>query len=126
MLFKKEDKLEGLIGARCEFKGDMTTEGTLRVDGKVIGNVKADWMIIGEGATIQGDISVRGIVIGGNLNGTVRAREVIDIRTTGHLIGDMHTKKLIIAEGGIFEGHSHFDKGETTVIDFPSKGVSQE
>ncbi len=121
MLFKKSNRLESLIGANSEMNGDMTVQGTLRIDGKFKGNINADWVVLGESGSITGDIQARCAVIGGTAKGNIRADELIEIKHTGQLSGDIYTKKLSVAEGGIFEGHSHIQKDETKVVDFPQK-----
>lgn len=124
MFLRKNDKLEALLGAKSEFKGDISTQGTLRIDGNFAGGITADWVIIGEGGSSSGDIIARGVIIGGKVEGNIRAQEIVDIKHTGQLFGDVYTKKLSIAEGSIFEGHSHILRDESKVIDFPNKEAS--
>ena len=126
MFLRKNNKLEALVGINSEFRGDVTTHGTMRIDGKFIGNIAADSVIMGENATVTGDISVRCVVIGGRINGNVVADEIVEIKPSGQLYGDIHTKKLSVAEGGIFEGRSLIQKDETKIIDFPNKEVSSK
>ena len=126
MFLRKNNKLEALVGINSEFRGDVTTHGTMRIDGKFIGNIAADSVIMGEKATVTGDISVRCIVIGGRINGNIVADEIVEIKPSGQLYGDIHTKKLSVAEGGIFEGRSLIQKDETKVIDFPTKEISSK
>ncbi|MCX8069065.1 MAG: polymer-forming cytoskeletal protein [Thermodesulfovibrionales bacterium] len=122
MFLKKNDRLESLIGEKSEFTGNIITEGTCRIDGKLYGNIKADWVIIGERGMIKGDISSRGVIIGGTLEGNIKADEIVEIKTTGKLTGDIQTMKLSVSEGGIFEGRSQIKRDEgSKVIDFPIK-----
>jgi cytoskeletal protein CcmA (bactofilin family) len=124
MFLKRNNKLEALVGPNSDFKGDINTQGTLRIDGRLTGNITADWVILGENSTVSGDITGRCVVIGGKVNGNIKADETVEIKHTGQLFGDVHTKKLSVAEGGIFEGHSFIQKDETKVIDFPNKEAS--
>ncbi len=126
MFLRKNDKIDSLIGPRSEFIGNISTDGTCRVDGKLFGNIKADWVIVGETGSIKGDASVRGIIIGGLIEGNIEASEIIEIKPTGRLFGDIITNKLSVAEGGIFEGRSQKkrDDSEGKVIDFPAKESS--
>jgi len=121
MFLKKNNKLEALIGPNSEFKGDITAHGTLRIDGKITGNITADSVILGDDAYAAGDIKARCVVIGGRVDGSVNADELVEIKHTGKLFGDIHTIKLSVAEGGIFEGRSIIQKDEIKVIDFPNK-----
>ncbi|MGQ9569851.1 MAG: polymer-forming cytoskeletal protein [Thermodesulfovibrionales bacterium] len=48
MFHRNKEKLESFIGANSNFKGDINTKGTLRIDGNIEGNVNADWVILSE------------------------------------------------------------------------------
>ncbi|HEX8947361.1 MAG TPA: polymer-forming cytoskeletal protein [Dissulfurispiraceae bacterium] len=121
MFFKKNSKLEALIGASTELNGDIQVKGTLRIDGKFTGNIDAEWVIVGDHGSIKGDIRANCVIIGGNVHGNVKAEELVDIKHTGRMLGDIHTKKLSVAEGGVFDGYSHIQQEEAKVIDFPNK-----
>jgi len=121
MFTKNTEKLESLIGANSIFKGNIETKGTLRVDGSMEGNANADWVILGEKASIKGDITARGIVVGGRIEGNLRAKEIVEIKSKGQVFGDVSSVKLTIIEGGIFEGRSSMSKEEIKVIEFQAK-----
>jgi cytoskeletal protein CcmA (bactofilin family) len=122
MFTKNTEKLESFIGANSKFKGDIETKGTLRIDGILEGNVHADWVILGEKSSVRGDITGRGIIIGGSVDGNLRAKEIIEIKSKGRVTGDIATSKLTISEGGVFDGRSAMQNGETKVLEFQSKG----
>ena len=121
MFTKNTEKLESLIGANSSFKGNIETKGTLRVDGSMEGNASADWVILGEKASIKGDITARGIVVGGRIEGNLRAKEIVEIKSKGQVIGDVSSVKFTIIEGGVFEGRSSMSKEEIKVIEFQAK-----
>lgn len=121
MFLRRNNKLEALIGGNTDFRGDINTDGTLRIDGKMTGNIIAEWVVLGETASVKGNIKSKGIVIGGRVDGNVEAEELVDIKYTGKLFGDIHTRKLSVAEGGLFEGRSLIQKDENKIIDFPGK-----
>ena len=121
MFNKKEEKLECLIGANCSFEGQIDTKGTIRIDGIVKGNVKADWIILGENARIHGDLSAKGAIVGGAITGNILAKDNLEIKQTGKVNGDIKSTKLSIIEGGIFEGNSSLYKQDSVVVDIQSK-----
>lgn len=121
MFLRKNNRLEALIGHNTELKGEIISQGTLRIDGKFAGNITAEWVILGEDGSVTGNLKAKSVIIGGKINGNIIAEELIEIKHTGQLFGDIYTKKLSVAEGGIFEGHSHIQKTETNIIDFPNK-----
>jgi cytoskeletal protein CcmA (bactofilin family) len=124
-IFKKpSDKLETLIGSNSEFKGDISVSGTIRIDGKLLGNIVAGWIVVGEDGIIRGDLEASGIIIGGRVEGNVNANDVVEIKPTGYFFGDICSKRFIIAEGGIFVGRSIRHDGETRLIDLAEKEAS--
>lgn len=118
---KNTEKLESFIGANSNFKGDIDTKGTLRVDGTMEGNVNADWVILGEKAYLRGDITARGIIVGGKVEGNLRVKEIVEVKTKGQVYGDIYSSKLTIVEGGIFDGRSSMQKGESKIVEFQAK-----
>ena len=125
MFHKNTEKLESFIGINSTFKGNVDSKGTLRVDGVVEGNISADWVIIGEKAHITGDITARGIVIGGKIDGNVKAKEIVEVKNKGHIIGEIVSRKLVVAEGGIFEGKSTMPREESNVIELQAAEKSR-
>lgn len=113
MFSKNTEKLESFIGANTYFTGDIKTKGTIRIDGTVEGNIEADWLILGEKAQLKGDANARGIIIGGRVEGNIKATEIIEIKPKGEVIGEIITNKLTVAEGAIFEGRSSMHREAT-------------
>lgn len=122
MFTKNTEKLESLIGANSKFKGDIDTKGTLRIDGSMEGNVNADWVILGEKACLKGDVTARGIIIAGRVDGNLRSKEIVEIKSKGQVSGDISTNKLTIIEGGMFDGRSSMQKDESKIVEFQAKG----
>jgi len=125
MFHKNTEKLESFIGGNSVFNGDVDSKGTLRVDGVVEGNISADWVIVGEKARIAGNITARGIVVGGKIDGNLKAKEIVEIKNKGQIKGDIISKKLVVAEGGIFEGKSTMPREESNVIELQTAEKSR-
>lgn len=106
MFSKRHPKLDTIVGPESILKGDLTSKGTVKVDGQVEGNVTADCLVIGETGKLTGDVTVREIVIGGIVTGTVRSADGVDILRKGEVCGDIFAARLTIAEGGHFDGRS--------------------
>lgn len=123
MFRKKSEKLESFIGINSTFKGEIDTKGTLRIDGNVDGNIKADWVILGEKANLRGNITAGGIIVGGKVEGNLKAKEIIEIKSKGQVFGDISTNKLTIAEGGRLDGRSTMIKDESNIVEFQTKGI---
>src|SRR3989339_949703 len=117
MFSKNTEKLESFIGINSNFKGDIKTQGTLRVDGTVEGNIETDWLILGETSHLKGNAVSKGIIVGGRVDGNLTAREIIEIKTKGQVTGELATSKLSIAEGAMFDGRSSMIREESNVIE---------
>lgn len=126
MFHKNTEKLESLIGSNSSVKGEIDTKGTLRIDGTVEGNVSADWVVIGEKGQIRGDITARGIVVGGRVEGNLRAKEIVEIKNKGQICGEIFTSKLTITEGAFFDGRSSMLKEESKVIELLAKEKARQ
>ncbi len=119
---KVTDRVETLVGVNTKVRGETEVKGTLRVDGEFEGNIRADWVIIGETGRVKGDISAKGVIVGGEIQGNINADEAVEIRDKGRVLGDVSTKKLTIVEGGIFEGRSFMmAERESKIVDLQKK-----
>lgn len=99
-----------LLGRGTTFEGKLTFEGTVRVDGKLKGEVFSDdVLIIGEGAHVEAEIDIGEIIIQGTVVGNIRARRGIEVLAPGRVKGDLHTPSLQIEKGVIFEGRSFME-----------------
>jgi cytoskeletal protein CcmA (bactofilin family) len=117
MFHKNNEKLESFIGSNAVFKGEISTKGTLRIDGVVEGNINSDWVIVGEKSHIKGDITARGIIVGGRVDGNLRAKEIVEIKNKGQIHGEIATIKLSVNEGAIFDGKSVMGSEQTKVVE---------
>ncbi|MCL5022829.1 MAG: polymer-forming cytoskeletal protein [Nitrospirae bacterium] len=121
MFSKNTEKLESLVGTNSHFKGDIKSKGTLRIDGSVEGNIEADWLILGEKSTLKGDVTARGIIVGGRVEGTISAREILEIKSKGQVIGEISAAKLTVSEGGVLDGRTTMNREGSNVVELPTK-----
>ena len=105
--FRKADRFEVLIGAGSESKGSIRAAGTVKIEGRHIGNVVANQIIILEKAAIRGDMQARQVIIGGTVEGDISAEELVEVKRTGRIDGDVDSRRLSVAAGGVFNGYAH-------------------
>jgi len=99
-----------LLGRGSEFEGKLSFEGTVRVDGKLSGEIFTDdVLIIGEGAEVAAEINVGAIVIEGTVNGNIHAKRSVEIRTPGRVRGNITTPSLFIEKGVVFDGQCQME-----------------
>jgi len=99
--------IDTLIGAQARLKGELTFEGTVRIDGQFEGNIHSTQdgtLIVSESAQIQGEVDVPNLMLHGTIRGNVRAGKSIAIGPKGRLTGDLEYVRLSLAEGGSVNG----------------------
>ena len=98
-------EITAFLGKGTEFKGVLSFEGTIRVDGKVEGEVVSkDTLIAGDGAYLHGEITVGTIISSGKIVGNINASQKVHVLAPGAIQGNIKTPKLIIEEGVTFDG----------------------
>ncbi len=101
----EQAEITAFLGKGTAFKGVLSFEGTIRVDGKVEGEVVSkDTLIAGDEAFLQGEITVGTIISSGKIVGNVNATQKVHIIAPGNVQGNIKTPKLIIEEGVTFDG----------------------
>ncbi len=84
----------------------MTFEGSVRIDGQIDGEVKAqDTVIIGESAMLTANVHANAIVVQGRIKGDVVARKRVELRAPAKVTGNINTPCLVVHEGVVFEGN---------------------
>lgn len=98
-------EVHAYFGKGSRISGKLNFEGTVRVDGKVEGEIYAkDTLIIGESADVTAEIRATNVTIRGLVRGDVHALARIEILPPGRLYGNISTPSLVVGEGVIFEG----------------------
>jgi cytoskeletal protein CcmA (bactofilin family) len=98
-------EINTLLGKGSEFEGKLTFEGTVRVDGRLAGEIFSDdVLVVGEGAEVHAEIDIGEIIIQGLVVGNIRAKRAVEIHAPGKVRGDITTPSLQIDKGVIFEG----------------------
>ena len=101
-----------LLGKGSEFEGKLSFEGTVRVDGKLTGEIFTDdVLIVGEGAEVNAEVTVGSIVIQGTVRGNITAKRSVEIHSPGRVKGNINTPSLFIEKGVFFDGHCQMESG---------------
>lgn len=94
-----------LIGVGAAFDGLLTFSGAVRVDGHLSGRVVAEGRLeIGPEALVRADIEVDELIVAGDVQGDLRARQRLELRETARVIGILRAPRLALAPGCQFEG----------------------
>ena len=110
-----------LLGKGSEFEGKLSFEGTVRVDGKLTGEIFTDdVLIVGEGAEVNAEVTVGAIVIQGTVRGNITAKRSVEIHSPGRVKGNINTPSLFIEKGVFFDGHCQMDSSGGSTDSPPS------
>jgi cytoskeletal protein CcmA (bactofilin family) len=94
-----------LVGAGTVIEGKIRTEGSIRIDGKLHGDLNAKVNIaVGENGVIEGNVSARNISLAGKVSGTVTATEKLVLEGKSVMKGDIRASRLVVDEGAMFDG----------------------
>jgi cytoskeletal protein CcmA (bactofilin family) len=104
-----------LLGAGAEFEGKLTFRGTVRIDAVFKGTIVTnDVLVVGEHARIDADIACGSVIVHGQVRGTVRAKDAVEIHRTAQVRGDVDTGSLSLEKGGLLEGEVRMAQGPRT------------
>jgi cytoskeletal protein CcmA (bactofilin family) len=94
-----------VIASGMKIVGDIESTGVVKIEGIVEGSVRgARQLLLGRQGTVHGDIRAHEVVIGGTVVGTIVADERVEIQGTSSVQGDIHTKSIVVLEGGVING----------------------
>jgi cytoskeletal protein CcmA (bactofilin family) len=95
-----------LLGSSMVLKGELSGEEDLTIEGQFDGtiNLKDSCLTIGSHGQVKADITARQVIVSGKLSGKINARDKIEIRKTGNVVGDLVAMGVAIEEGAYFKG----------------------
>lgn len=109
-----------IISADMLLRGNVNSGGEVQLDGALEGDIKAAMLIVGEKASVKGEIVCENVTIRGRVEGGIRARQVA-LAATAHIVGDILHSSLSVESGAHFEGncrHSDDPLSEASSGDF--------
>jgi cytoskeletal protein CcmA (bactofilin family) len=125
----KSDGLAGssggntLIGAGTTIKGDLISNGDIRIDGILIGNISGSAkVLIGQDGEVQGDIEGQQADIQGKVTGKLVIKELLNLRGEAIIRGNIHAGKLQIEPTVTFNGQCHMGK-EANVVEMAADEI---
>lgn len=106
---KTQPAIRSLIGPASRIDGHLSFEDGLRVDGTVIGNIRANLdrpslLVVSETATVQGEIHADHVVVNGRVVGPVHARVLLELQPKARIEGDVHYTALEMHQGALISG----------------------
>lgn len=100
-----ENPSVNIIGAGTTIEGDIKSDGDVRIDGTLNGSlVIKGKLVIGTTGIVDGEASCQNADISGTITGKIKVAELLSLKATSKLTGDITTNKLSIEPGASFSG----------------------
>ncbi|MBL0146608.1 MAG: polymer-forming cytoskeletal protein [Chitinophagaceae bacterium] len=97
-----------IIGAGTVISGNIESNGDVRVDGKIIGNISAKAkVLVGPEGVVEGDIFGQHADVLGKVNGIIKVNDLLHLRGKGIIDGDIYAGQLQIEPSATFNGQCH-------------------
>ncbi|MEW5846869.1 MAG: polymer-forming cytoskeletal protein [Bacteroidota bacterium] len=95
-----------LVGLGTEINGDIKSSGDLRIDGTLIGNLNVKGkVVVGETGRIKGELVCKNSDISGVVEGKISVDELLSLKSSARINGDITVGKLAIEPGCKFTGY---------------------
>lgn len=89
-----------------EVHGDIECESDIRIDGTLIGSLNCSGrFILGETGSLQGEVTCDDAVVQGQFEGDLYVKQVLDVKKTAQINGQITTEKLVVESGAVFNVH---------------------
>ena len=131
-MMKKKRKfvaITTLIDKDIVISGDTSYTGGIRIDGKMIGNLKVhgeedSLLIMGHGSKITGDVDVEKAIINGEINGNIKCHDYLELNTNSIVNGTIEYDIIEVQEGSKITGDLKFIKNNKKTE--PKKNIKQK
>jgi cytoskeletal protein CcmA (bactofilin family) len=104
--YTEERRSNAWIGTALTIQGRIISSQDLTIDGRVEGTIELGnhGLTVGSGAEVKADLAAQKVTISGTVTGNVTATDIVDLRATGSVEGDIVAPRLIMADGAIVRG----------------------
>lgn len=103
--YEMENHTINLIGTGTTIDGNISSNGDIRIDGSLKGNLFTKGkVIVGDTGKISGEVNCKNFEVEGSVDGKVVVAELLSLRSRSKILGDITTSKLAIEPGAVFTG----------------------
>ncbi len=116
-----------IIGVGMTVRGDLESNGVVKVEGTVDGNVRAKaQVLIAKGGVVHGDIETAEAVVGGTVMGSIRSENRVEVQAGAAVEGDIATVRISVAEGGSLNGIIRMNEHRPARGDRPAEAGAED
>ena len=117
-----ESQVRNLIGNGTTIKGDIESNGDIRIDGHLIGSLKSNGkVVIGQTGVLEGDLTCKQAEVSGVVKGNINTEELTALKATSKVEVDLTTKQLLIEVGAQFTGKCMM--GQQSTVAMPKQKI---
>ncbi len=118
--------VNSIVGEGTRLNGELDLNGLLRIDGDFTGTIKTNGkVLIGKNGRAKCTITASTVVVGGAVRGNIYSSEKVIILSSGIMIGNIYTPRLIVEEGVILDGNCTIKSNYTENIDLVKENESK-
>lgn len=101
----EEKQSVNMLGAGTTIKGDIQSNGDFRIDGTLIGSIQSKGkIVVGETGNVDGEVVCRNADVSGKIKAQISVSELLTLKSTARLSGEITTSQLSIEPGAKFSG----------------------
>jgi len=103
----EKSETKTIISEDVEIVGSVKCSGGIQIDGKINGDLSCTGdTILGKNGSIKGNLTVNSVTLYGKLQGNITAKELIELKSSAKVNGDIRSSRLVIEDGVTFVGKS--------------------
>ncbi len=119
------DSVISIVGTGMTIKGDCETDGALRIEGTIRGDVRAGKsVVIGKDGFLEGTIYTQDAVIAGRVLGAVYAESRLELKATSEISGEIQARRMHVEDGAALKGQVAVGEGAVTSARKPGQALS--
>jgi cytoskeletal protein CcmA (bactofilin family) len=122
----KPEEFATIIGQDAQFKGELTFQGGVRIDGQFEGSITTSGKIfVTKGGRLRAEVRAGSLAVEGTIDGNVQAEDRVELRATCTLRGDLKAAKLLVVEGATFVGRCEVGPAASQVATTAPKSAAE-
>ncbi len=103
-----KEEINAFLGAGTVYKGELTFQGAVRIDGEFEGDIHSDGaLIVGKDSVVKARLEVGELVLSGSFTGDAIAKRRVIIHKGGVFTGNLYSPALVVEDGAVLDGALH-------------------
>lgn len=107
-----------IISEGTQIKGDIISNSDIRIDGELFGNLSSKGrLVVGPKGKIEGEVNCSTVEVAGKITGKVKATELLNMKSSSQIEGEIKAGKLSVEPGAVFTGTCTMGNGSPNPVD---------